>query len=102
MKTMKKMKPTPGPWRAEERHLPRSRDNGPAWYVRADGAPGALPSLKPVATVFTEANARLIASLPGLLAVCADILREHDTNGGRVSIEPLRAEVARATGQEGN
>lgn len=89
---------TPGPWYT-------SKDAVPEWHVQVTVS--SEETGERVATVFqTEANAQLIAAAPDLLAVAQTLLSEADSTGGhtrtvsRLSVDHLRAVIAKATGQE--
>ena len=106
---------TPGPWRYG------GQVGAARGYILAGlQTPGAPLGIKRVALVAQdltfaggdpEANARLIAAAPDLLAACADVLATHDHFAGRGGdervriawspdqIARLRAAVAKATGE---
>jgi hypothetical protein len=102
---------TPGPW-----HVDGVRDiNGRHLHIGAEGCVLSLASLTPT-HVDTEANARLIAAAPDLLASeranlmaleniraylakHADILPPMSAAGIEVRLEKTRAAIAKATGR---
>jgi hypothetical protein len=102
---------TPGPWRMTKKPYSRTKEGPSGWNVRADTAMPGDPSEHVVATAHgtdvygfsAEANARLIASAPDLLAACQRVLRaiEWGTTADRMDsaeqAELLRAAIARAT-----
>lgn len=94
-------KHTPGPWFA-------TQDNGPSWTIRLDKrATVASISGASLHIGNTEANARLIAAAPDLLAFAAEYVAEIEeqavASGDDVScFSPLynvaRAAIAKAEG----
>ncbi len=99
---------TPGPWRMTKNPYSRTKEGPSGWNVRADTAMPGDPSEHVVATAHgtdvygfsAEANARLIASAPDLLAACEAALSEMQGTGGwsREHVAGLlSAAIARAT-----
>lgn len=94
-------KHTPGPWKAEDNMS--NEHKGKGWIVRGvDGKP--LTGWGSITT--TEANARLIAAAPDLLAVCEAELEVYDgMDRSRLRVETLariaalRAAIAKARGE---
>lgn len=80
---------TPGPWIARQVNgHGRGWSVGPAWIGENTWLPEA------------EANARLIAAAPDLLAACADLLQHASLTEhmSAASVERARAAIAKATG----
>lgn len=61
---------TPGPWQADE----CEDANGFTTIREGDGTPNGALHTDPIATVYRDANARLIAAAPDLLEACKSLL----------------------------
>lgn len=63
---------TPGPWALFPMH------SGQGWYINQSGGPGYIGRMDAVAhrAAQCEANARLVAAAPSLLAACQAALGE--------------------------
>jgi hypothetical protein len=92
-------KHTPGPWHIGVRTFHAGRDvYGPK------GEPVAVADDAITATPEAEANARLIAAAPCLLACLEALVGEADLgevdldDDDRAKLEPARAAIAKATG----
>jgi hypothetical protein len=79
--------PTPGPWKAK----PIAESSHWDWAVY-------LPSRDYIGvdTKNAEADARLIAAAPDLLAACIEVASGYSTRGS----EMARAAIAKATGEQ--
>lgn len=90
------MKYTPGPWQA---------DPTKSFYVFGEQEPESFNTRPFVANASTEANARLIAAAPELLAVLERLLRclswiQHPTGLTLDAMEQARAAIAKAKGDQ--
>ena len=93
---------TPGPWTYRE--PPESLDRPIAYWVDGPGAGGAMPIADIVTNIAqAEANARLIASSPNLLAVAklAQSLLSEEYGDSYEVLKQLDAAIAKAEGREG-
>jgi hypothetical protein len=95
-------KHTPGPWRyCKENGSPTTGQ-----HMIAGGKPGYLAEVRDCGSGCVEANARLIAAAPDLLAVlqelqeCAEYWSEYDVPLGIV--DRINAAIAKATGESAN
>jgi hypothetical protein len=101
---MNATKHTPGPWATHK------RADGTNWEVATEARDSYGRHAEYIVSVpldynTSEANARLIASAPDLLAALRRIAESWDINGegiyrGSIASQ-VRAAIARATGQEG-
>lgn len=88
---------TPGPW--------KPREHQDFWSVCEQGkhAPISLATVGRPYTGDQEANARLIAAAPDLLAACKEWLTYIDNNGGEAAYTQrpnVAAAIAKATGKD--
>jgi hypothetical protein len=83
---------TAGPWR----YRPYYR--GGFQVTDASGTPIPVAGEISVADDVKEANSRLIAAAPELLAACEDVLSDPDCDLYSSAIARVRAAVAKATG----
>jgi len=90
---------TPGPW---------TLDNCPDAYGNAtirpdDGTEGGDISVQPIATVYTDANAHLIAAAPEMLEALQEALADAETLNepyrNEAVCERMRAVIAKARGE---
>lgn len=101
---MDKQKHTPGPWKAAHNAPFRWAIHGPRneWIAQTDAAFDDGSSGSPDAC---EANARLIAAAPDLLAVCRAVVAGTNAKNGFVGVGSdiymaARAAIAKAEGRE--
>ena len=90
---------TPGPWQVDG-----CPDAHGFWTIRpADGSEHGDTDAQPIATVYRERDADMIAAAPELYEVLRALLAEADTAGGadrtvsRYSVDKARAALAPAT-----
>ncbi len=95
---------TPGPWSAFTAQVSQFSKTSRG-TVAVEQTRAVVAELPARATAETEANARLIAAAPDLLAACqriADWIEESDGDTGsmvRADAEAVRAAIAKARGE---